>query len=200
MKQIVRLLAILLIFCTLWSCQDSLGIDPEVVKKPVYPVIPAFEVDSLEFHFAELIGDDDEFFWESQAEISKSIVKLDTNGKTKIWIELEVRNKMPSNFDPWRSDRVLSFRMELDGVEIDSTESVVPLEGSPGGSAWCRTEVEFKQDGSQQVFGGDKTHGRAVFQHFRDQGLIQVLVVNEFITQQNVKTDAFFAAIMAVYK
>jgi len=128
MKKYIFAIILFLMAFGIYSCTDSLGIDPNVQKYPINdpgngddpPASTIYESPQKNWSFNEQYHDTGLVFeWKNNVSYQKNSVKMDTSsGTVTMWVDLEVESTFPDYAVKNRNDRVVGFRMILDSLPI----------------------------------------------------------------------------------
>ncbi len=128
------ILAMILLMSALISCEDSLGIDPNVHKNPIFndpgdddnnpgDDSPIYEIRKKDWYYAETIflqgNQTQNFEWYNNVNYQRNSCKIDTTADDYyLWIDLDAECTYPDAVISNRNDRITGVRILLDSLKF----------------------------------------------------------------------------------
>lgn len=144
MNKIIISLIVILLAMTFSSCQDSLGIDPNVQKNPIVgnpgdddstgDDSPVYEITKKSMNFLELIlfqgNVYQNFEWFDNVDFDKFSCKIDTTQRDYyLWIDIDAECTYPDAVITNRNDRVTGVQVRLDSLKLPGNATYISRHG-----------------------------------------------------------------------
>jgi hypothetical protein len=131
-NRILLIIALVILILAFSSCQDSLGIDPNVQKNPIINDpgngndpgdvdSPIYEIRDKQWYFAESVflqgNHTQNFEWYNNVKYQRNSCQIDTSKEDfNLWIDLDAECTYPDAVISNRSDRVTGFQLAIDSL------------------------------------------------------------------------------------
>jgi hypothetical protein len=132
LNKLFILIAIILLVLAFSSCQDSLGIDPNVQKNPIIndpgddddstgDDSPIYEINDKEWFFAESIflqgNHTQNFEWYNHVQYNRNSCRIDTSkADYTMWVDLDAECTYPDAVISNRDDRITGINLMIDSL------------------------------------------------------------------------------------
>ena len=195
------------LLAALTSCEDSLGIDPNVVKYRLSqdttdttdnkPDITIYEVKKSYWEFYEALTETNRYTWSPSVYTFNSKIMIDTSKSDKyVWIQLELESNVPDAALANRNDRVKSLKFKIDSVK---TSGAYFLDGNFGSYNWLNIYIKDIKKGNTLVYSGKEVRASLFLKDYPEYGVIEGFFGIDLSTI-GTNTAGFFGTFTISYK
>jgi hypothetical protein len=215
MKSIFIILIVFITGLIIYSCDDSLGYDPNVKITKINvdngddnenPFPPQkFKVDSIQYLFKE-VDNISGSYWDKYFEWKHRIIKseffLDTShADLELWIELEMENNQldKEHLDSGRVDRVTRFELLFNAP---LTGPSFWLMNKQKDRRWLKLYIRNMEHNKEYEYNGSELWGPSLFisENNRSKGQLKLILSTDIRTKDKLRVEKFFGYINLFYK